>query len=75
MIFQKNNEWEYVKNQYSDDLRPIIQINQKKLIADKTLEAHVIARHYQSSLLNELYANLFDSSNDILQLLEKEIEN
>ncbi len=72
-VFQKNNEWEYVKNVYKDDLRPIIEINQEKLVSDKTLEAYIIARHYQSNLLNGLYANLFDSSNDVLKLLEKEI--
>ncbi|MCJ7467998.1 MAG: DUF6090 family protein [Maribacter sp.] len=72
MVFQKNSEWEYVKNQYKDDPRPEIKMNQEKLIADKTLEAHVIARRYQSGLLKELFSDLLDASNQVLKQLDKE---
>ena len=57
-VFQRNNKWDYVKGQYKDDPRPIVEIDQEKLISDKTLEAHMIARRYQSDLLKEYYTSL-----------------
>ena len=74
MVFQRNNQWEYVKNQYDDDPRPIMEIDQNKLIKDKTLEAHIIARRYQSDLLKELYTNLLEVSEQLIILLENELE-
>ncbi len=73
-VFQKNNKWDYVKNQYEDDPRSIVKIDQEKLIADKTLEAHMIARRYQSDNLKALYNSLITSSNQVLNLLENELE-
>jgi len=74
IVFQKNNKWEYVKNQYKDDPRPLIAIDQEKLISDRTLEAHMIARRFQSDHLKDLYISLLAGSNEVLTLLEKELE-
>lgn len=73
-VFQKNNKWDYVKNQYKDDPRPMIKIDQKNLLSDKTLEAHMIARRYQSDHLKELYDSLITSSDQVLKLLENELK-
>ena len=70
-VFQRNNEWEYVSNMYKDDLRPIIDFDPVKLRSDKTLEANIIARHYQSNLLSEQYSQLIEASNKALSLIQK----
>jgi hypothetical protein len=69
-IFQRNNEWEVVKNYYKNDTRPIKVFNKKTFLADKTLETLVFSRFYQARELESFYGELLESSNSILKLLE-----
>ncbi|MBW2938512.1 hypothetical protein KXJ69_10360 [Aureisphaera sp. CAU 1614] len=69
VIFQKYNEWEFLKNYYKDDPRPISTINEKDFLADKTLESLITSRYFQSVALKKFYSDLLVSSSNILKML------
>ncbi len=71
MVFQKNSEWDFVKEYYKDDPRPLIEINET-FLTDKKLEALVTSRYFQSETLKRFYANLLDASNRVLRILDEE---
>lgn len=73
-LFQKNNEFEFLKEYYKDDPRPVIELNEEDFLSDKTLEALVISRYYQSAALKKFYADLIDSSSTILEYLNEKTE-
>ncbi|PTM09616.1 MAG: hypothetical protein DA407_05470 [Bacteroidetes bacterium] len=68
-IFQRNNEWEFLKNYYKDDPRPLSFINEKDFLADKTLESLITSRYFQSVALKKFYSDLLDASSNILKML------
>lgn len=68
-IFQKDSEWEFVKNAYKDDPREIVQIAPEKFLADRTMEALLVSRYYQSMTLEALYVDLLRASDEILGLI------
>jgi hypothetical protein len=68
-IFQKDSEWEFVKNAYKDDPREIVQIAPEKFLADHTMEALLVARYYQSMMLEAYYVDLLHASDEILGLI------
>jgi hypothetical protein len=73
-IFQKDNEWEFIKSFYNNDPRPISLIDKDKFIKDKTLEALLVSRYYQCIALENFYGDLIKSSDKILSIInEKEI--
>lgn len=69
LIFQRNNEWEFLENYYKDDPRPISPLNQKDFLADKTLESLITSRYFQSEALKKFYSDLLVASTDILKML------
>jgi hypothetical protein len=69
-IFQKDSGWEFIKTFYKDDPRKTKKIAPEKFLADRTLEALVVSRYYQSLTLEQFYADLLKSSDAILGLLE-----
>ncbi|MFT7187186.1 MAG: hypothetical protein ACI9AV_000437 [Sediminicola sp.] len=71
-IFQKDNEWYFVKTFYKNDPRPITPINENKFLLDRPLEALLVSRYFQSSVLQEYYTDLLESSETILKLLSEE---
>lgn len=71
MIFQKDSEWEFVKEYYKDDPRPLVELNES-FLTDKKLEALVTSRYFQSETLKRFYANLLDASNRVLSMLEED---
>lgn len=68
-IFQKDSEWEFVKNAYKDDPREIIQIAPEKFLLDHTMEALLVSRYYQSMMLEAYYVDLLRASDEILGLI------
>lgn len=68
-IFQKYNEWEFLKDYYKDDPRPISAFNKKDFLADKTLESLITSRYFQSVALKTFYSDLLVSSSNILKML------
>ena len=69
VIFQRNNEWEFLENYYIDDPRPISPLNEKDFLADKTLESLITSRYFQSEALKKFYSDLLVASKDILKML------
>jgi DNA polymerase III delta prime subunit len=72
-VFQKNSEWDFVKDFYKDDPRPIVIINKEAFLSDKKLESLVTSRYFQSNSLKKFYSELIDSCNTILTTLEAKI--
>ncbi|PIY12573.1 MAG: hypothetical protein COZ17_03190 [Flavobacteriaceae bacterium CG_4_10_14_3_um_filter_33_47] len=70
-VFQKNNEWDFVKNYYKDDPRPITELNKEAFLEDKTLESLVTSRYFQSNALKTFYTDLIASCDTILIALDK----
>ena len=71
-IFQRDNDWQFIKSFYKNDPRPISRIDNAKFLKDQRLEALLVSRYYQSIALQDFYGELIDSSNAILIFLEKE---
>jgi len=69
-IFQKDNDWDFMKSFYKDDPRPILPVNEKKYLTDKKLEPLLVSRYYQSVALRDFYEELIESSNSILTQIE-----
>lgn len=69
VVYQKNNEWNFVKNYYGDDPRPIREFDKEKFLEDKKLEGLIVSRYYQNVELKRFYSHLLTSANTILQLL------
>jgi hypothetical protein len=70
-VFQKDNDWEFIKTFYKNDPRTILPINETKLLADKKLESLLVSRYFQSVALQGFYGELIESSDKILKLLEQ----
>jgi len=71
LIFQKDNEWSFLKSYYKDDPREVIKLDVDDFLSDKKLEALVTSRYFQSEHLKNLYAGLLDSSTKILKMLDE----
>lgn len=71
-IFQKDNKWEFVKTFYKNDPRPVTPINENKFLLDRPLEALLVSRYFQSTVLQGYYTDLLESSETILKLLSEE---
>lgn len=69
VVYQKNNEWNFIKNYYGDDPRPIQEFDKEKFLDDKKLEGLIVSRYYQNVELKRFYSDLLTSTNAILQLL------
>jgi len=70
-LFQKDNSWEFIRNEYRDDPRPIVKITPDKFLADRTLETLLVSRYYQCVQLEQFYADLLNSSDIILGLIRE----
>lgn len=70
-IFQKDNEWPFLKSLYKNDPRPASAIDKDKFLKDQTLESLLVSRYYQIVNLQDFYEKLIDSSNIIITFLEK----
>lgn len=70
MVFQKNNEWDFVKDYYIDDPRPLTSLDKEAFLSDKRLEALITSRYFQSTYLKNFYTSLLESSDTILQMLD-----
>ncbi len=68
-IYQKDNQWEFIKQFYKGDPRATSEIDEEKLLSDTELEALLLSRYFQSVSLEEFYGELIESSNVILDLL------
>ncbi len=71
-IFQKVNEWDFIKTFYKNDPRPVTPINENKFLLDRPLEALLVSRYFQSTVLQGYYTDLLESSETILKLLSEE---
>jgi len=69
LIFQRNSKWDFIKSYYKDDPRPLTLLNTENFLADKTLEALITSRYFQSVALKTFYSDLLDASNNILKML------
>lgn len=65
-IINKNTPWNVLQDYYKDDPRSPITINKESLLADRTLEAMVFARHFQIKQQHWLYKEAIDLANQIL---------
>ncbi len=70
-VFQKNSEWDFVKNYYKDDPRPIMEFDKEAFLSDKRMESLVTSRYFQSEALKTFYQNLMTSGNEILKYLDE----
>jgi hypothetical protein len=70
-IFQKNSRFPFIELYYKNDPRPISAIDENKFLKDKKLEVLLIVRYYQVVSLKDYYAELIESANIILNLLEE----
>ena len=70
-IFQKNSRFPFIELYYKNDPRPISAIDENKLLKDKKLEVFFVVRYFQVSNLKDFYAELIESANIILNLLEE----
>jgi len=70
-IFQKNSRFPFIELYYKNDPRPISAIDENKFLKDKKFEALLIVRYYQVVNLKDYYAELIESANIILNLLEE----
>lgn len=71
-VFQKDNDWEFIKQFYQDDPRPVKALNENKFLNDDKLEPLLLSRYYQSMALQTFYGELLESSDVILTLLQQE---
>jgi len=69
-IFQKNSRFPFVELYYKNDPRPISAIDENKFLKDKKLEVILVVRYYQVVSLEDYYAELIESANIVLNLLE-----
>ena len=69
LIFQRNSKWDFIKSYYKDDPRPLTLLNTENFLADKTLEALITSRYFQSLALKTFYSDLLDASNNIFKML------
>jgi hypothetical protein len=74
-VFQKDNDWDFIKAFYKNDPRPAIPVDDAKLLSDSRLEALLVSRYYQSTALRAFYSDLLQSSESILKLLEEKISH
>jgi hypothetical protein len=74
-VFQKDNEWDFIKAFYKNDPRPTSPIDKNKLLTDNRLEVLLVSRYFQSTELKNFYEELLISAEDILELLAEEIED
>ena len=51
-VFQKDNDWEFIKTFYKNDPRTIVPIQEAKLLADKKLEPLLVSRYFQGFMEN-----------------------
>lgn len=72
VIFQKDNEFEFISSFYKDDPRPITPIDEDKILNDKTLESLLVSRYYQCVALENFYSELIQSSDKILSIINSE---
>ena len=70
-IFQKNSRFPFIELYYKNDPRPMSAIDENKFLKDKKFEALLIVRYYQVVNLKDYYAELIESANIILNLLEE----
>ncbi|RIA09169.1 hypothetical protein OE09_0998 [Flavobacteriaceae bacterium MAR_2010_72] len=70
-VFQKDNEWEFIKSFYQSDPRPTLAVEEQKLLNDRTLEPLLVSRYFQSVALQDFYGELITSSQTILELIEQ----
>ena len=73
-IFQKNSRFPFIELYYKNDPRPISAIDENKFLKDKKFEALLIVRYYQVVNLKDYYAELIESANIILNLLEEKLK-
>jgi hypothetical protein len=69
-IFQKNSRFPFLELYYKNDPRPTSAIDENKFLKDKKLEVILVVRYYQVVSLEDYYAELIESANIILNLLE-----
>ncbi len=74
-IFQKDNDWQFVKSYYKNDPRPVYPLDEAKFLKDKTLESLLVSRYYQSVALQKFYSELIESSSAIIALLDEMNQN
>jgi len=72
VIFQKDNEFEFISSFYQDDPRPTSPIDEDKILNDKTLESVLVSRYYQCIALEDFYSELIESSDKILSIINSE---
>jgi hypothetical protein len=73
-VFQKNSEWDFIKNYYKDDSRPNLELDTIAFLSDKKLEALVVSRFFQSTALKKFYEDLINSCDSILVTLDEKIQ-
>ncbi len=69
-LWDKSNTFYYTKKLFEDDLRPPFQIDENRILNDRTLEVLVVARQYQTQSQLGLYAKGVESLEEILNLLD-----
>ena len=74
IIFQKDNPWDFVQNIYKNDPRDPIPIDNEKFLSDRTLEALLLSRFYQSTHLKTFYNRLSNSSKELINLIDNEFQ-
>ncbi|MBT8180498.1 MAG: hypothetical protein KJO53_02805, partial [Eudoraea sp.] len=72
VIFQKDNEFEFMSSFYKDDPRPTSPIEEDKILNDKTLESLLVSRYYQCVALEDFYSELIESSDKIISIIDSE---
>lgn len=74
IIFQKDNPWGFVKNIYKNDPRKAVPIDENQFLSDRTLEGLLLSRYYQCSQLRDFYITLSESSENLINLIDDELE-
>lgn len=70
-LWNRSNTFQFAREQYIDDPRPIPQYDQVQFLSDKPLEVLIIARQYQSQSQKKLYEEAVVSLSEILNQLDQ----
>jgi len=71
-IFQKDNQWGFIRDFYKGDPRELKPFDEEQFLSDKKLEALITSRYFQCSALDRLYTDLLAAADAILGLLEED---
>lgn len=70
-FFQKDSEWQFVKEVLKNDPRSTTEIDKNQFLNDGQLATLLASRYYQSAQLKGFYSQLLENGQTIINLIKK----